>query len=382
MATATTRTLRNNRSGEVVNTTLSNEEALAVFNQTHGHNDEHWLWYWIHKLAAERSRGQATGEAMAFLGDIFVYAIGQGLTRPMLRLHYKDQRFKWYLSQRGTLCLKTGGLSGPAEDGHRDPVGDERYIGCLLRGRFLARKDGSREYKLNETEQEFLDNLAADPVGFIAQCGKDMARCCYCNQPLEDPRSKEVGYGKICAGRWGLPWGSPEYMEKAPSFSKVHNMGAAGLCQAIRANPDDEFNWLVFADWLEDKGLPRCKMPRRGVTMPREDGANGTSNRPASQPTPATSVPLTATTPVEVTPPVVSTGILQWTAASRTFSGYASDMNLPPGTFPTHLTLRSQWANNLMTFERQGMVKDREGEVVEVIYTNTPESLILTVLNG
>lgn len=220
-------------------------------------------------------------KSLRFLADAFTVAVGYGLKRPMLRLHFGDRRFKFYLSNRGTVCLKTGALTAKAEDGSRDPIGDEEYAGCLVRGRFLPAKVGgdhyaqprtARERELLPTEKEFMGKLVADPVGFVAQCGKDMCRCCYCGQPLEDARSKAVGYGETCAKRWGLPWGSEKAVENAPSFAKSWDEDAHGLLNAIRDDKSgDTTRWLIFADWLQEKGLPRCEVPKAGAQLPRND---------------------------------------------------------------------------------------------------------------
>jgi len=290
-------TLRNDRSGDTITTDCTNVEAAAEFARLFS-DRESWLWFWIHTaVQRERERNRAPGptgtpqetaSATRFLGDLFIVAMGQGLKRPMIRLHYKGRRFKWYLSARGTLCLKTGALAVERQitatiNGEKqvtetvyshDPVGDEEYAGCAYNGRFsVARnRDTGVERPLLTVEREFLDRMRADPVGFISECGKDMGRCCYCNQPLEDPTSKRVGYGKTCAGRYGLPWGDKAYMEKAPSFAKLYDPTAAAFCGAIRQHPETEEAWAKFGDWLEEHGLPRCKKPKpstRSTAMPR-----------------------------------------------------------------------------------------------------------------
>jgi uncharacterized protein (TIGR02996 family) len=244
------------------------------------------------------------GAALDFIADNFVVAVGYGLKRPMLRLHYRGRRFKLYLSAKGTVCMKTGALVPIVKNGihatyhapnpnhpegckgctldaskqgvlayTQDPEGDEVYAGCLLRGRFLpARNDQTRQERpLLPVEREFLDRMSADPVGFVAECGRDMGRCCYCNMPLEDERSKVVGYGPTCAKRWGLPWGDPAYMEKAPSFAKAYGEKAHGLLSGVRSEPENELRWNVFADWLQENGLPRCEKPKGRPTLPRND---------------------------------------------------------------------------------------------------------------
>jgi hypothetical protein len=58
---------------------------------------------------------------------------------------------------------------------------------------------------------EKLRRFAADPAGEAAAHGRLTGRCCFCNHRLgegEDRRSVEIGYGPVCADRFGLPWGT------------------------------------------------------------------------------------------------------------------------------------------------------------------------------
>ncbi len=52
-----------------------------------------------------------------------------------------------------------------------------------------------------------LGALARDPAAVAAQYGKLTGRCCFCGSELTDVRSTEVGYGPVCAKRFGLAWG-------------------------------------------------------------------------------------------------------------------------------------------------------------------------------
>ena len=296
----TPRQVRNDRSGEVLTTEVSDAEALRLFAETA--RPDNWLWFWLHKhvsrLPKTVAEQQATGgkvevartpmdDAMDFLADWFTLAVGYGLKRPMLRTHFRDQRFKFYLSRKGTLCLKSGMLA-VNDDGSftHDPVGDEFYVGCLMDGRFRVAteryqdnngrwRDGP-ERKLTATETEFLTRLSASPVSFLAECSKDMQRCCYCNLPLSDERSMKIGYGEVCAHRYGMPWGNDKAMETAPSFAKVYGPDAHHMLVAIRTTEDEaerKVAWLELADWLDERGLPRCQSPEdRGngrVQLPR-----------------------------------------------------------------------------------------------------------------
>lgn len=52
-----------------------------------------------------------------------------------------------------------------------------------------------------------LTGLCINPVRIAQLYGKATGRCCFCGLDLTDPRSVVVGYGPICAERWGFPWG-------------------------------------------------------------------------------------------------------------------------------------------------------------------------------
>jgi hypothetical protein len=47
-------------------------------------------------------------------------------------------------------------------------------------------------------------NLAERAAAF----GHETGVCCFCSRGLTDERSVTVGYGPICAERYGLPWGT------------------------------------------------------------------------------------------------------------------------------------------------------------------------------
>ena len=57
---------------------------------------------------------------------------------------------------------------------------------------------------------EVLRALATDPAATAAAYGKRTGNCCFCRRDLEDYRSVSVGYGPVCADKWGLPWGAVE----------------------------------------------------------------------------------------------------------------------------------------------------------------------------
>lgn len=52
-----------------------------------------------------------------------------------------------------------------------------------------------------------LQLFANDPEGVAAKYGKLTGRCCFCGRNLTDDRSTEMGYGPVCAKKFGLGWG-------------------------------------------------------------------------------------------------------------------------------------------------------------------------------
>lgn len=45
---------------------------------------------------------------------------------------------------------------------------------------------------------DLFTQLEADPVEVLAKHGKEIGRCCVCNRPLTDDKSKQLGIGPIC----------------------------------------------------------------------------------------------------------------------------------------------------------------------------------------
>ena len=55
-----------------------------------------------------------------------------------------------------------------------------------------------------------LELFVADPEAAAKLYGHETGSCCFCGTALSDPRSVGVGYGPICAGNYGLPWGEKQ----------------------------------------------------------------------------------------------------------------------------------------------------------------------------
>lgn len=52
--------------------------------------------------------------------------------------------------------------------------------------------------------------IVKDPVSSCKLQGQQIGWCCFCGLQLTNKHSVSVGYGPICAEKWGLPWGQVE----------------------------------------------------------------------------------------------------------------------------------------------------------------------------
>ena len=74
-------------------------------------------------------------------------------------------------------------------------------------GRIVSDGNFHASAKSNSDIVDTLKRFADDPETVAAEMGKLTGRCVVCNKGLTDPRSAEVGYGKVCAKKLGWKWG-------------------------------------------------------------------------------------------------------------------------------------------------------------------------------
>jgi hypothetical protein len=68
---------------------------------------------------------------------------------------------------------------------------------------FLAREGKQRSQEIID----LLTRLVADPEKVVSEYGNLSGNCFACHKQLTDDRSIRVGYGKVCAKKFGLRWG-------------------------------------------------------------------------------------------------------------------------------------------------------------------------------
>ena len=150
-------------------------------------------WPWVHKLAVDTLAPPApvaTGPSCLAIVTLFSVASANGMKRPRISFPQAKFSLAGKMSRNpGSIHVTQGSYPGKYF-GRIDPTGQ------FVPGRDFAHLD-----------QAFFSAFAADPIGFAQSHGKESGSCRFCNLPLTTVESVSVGYGPICAGHWGLPWG-------------------------------------------------------------------------------------------------------------------------------------------------------------------------------
>lgn len=60
---------------------------------------------------------------------------------------------------------------------------------------------------LNQELKDIIQTIVTNPIEMCAVKGQKTVHCCFCQIELTSKASLAVGYGPICAEKWGLPWG-------------------------------------------------------------------------------------------------------------------------------------------------------------------------------
>lgn len=74
---------------------------------------------------------------------------------------------------------------------------EDRFLGRI-------RKDGSTDRPLPPAVDQVLHDFMQDPLGMARVYGSTTGSCSFCGRTLTHSSSVELGYGPICAEKWGL----------------------------------------------------------------------------------------------------------------------------------------------------------------------------------
>lgn len=164
----------------------------------------HGMRRWAEKIA-KRKDEPAPAERQAYdLPDlkgiyaIFTHAL-QHLKRP--KITFQSDRLG---AIRIAVAGKNSRYAGMLMVTDGGPFGYNKWFGHIdTEGKLIEGRN-----KLDDNQLEFLRAFSRDPVRYAKEYASESGACCYCNRPLTDERSTEVGYGPVCAKNYGLPWGA------------------------------------------------------------------------------------------------------------------------------------------------------------------------------
>lgn len=132
------------------------------------------------------------------LGSIFAMfdKAKASLKRPCIRL-VNEAGQHLHLSLAGSASKNAGFVYVKKDSGF-----DASYYGKISpEGKFF--KVGT----CPESVEPLLQSFANDPEGIASKYGRLTGCCSFCGRKLTDNRSTEVGYGPVCADKFGLDWG-------------------------------------------------------------------------------------------------------------------------------------------------------------------------------
>lgn len=133
------------------------------------------------------------------LWEAFQRAKASGLAFPTIMLENFQLKVAGRHSTYAGCVMITNGQPYGSED--------NQWYGYIDRGEFYPKRRCTQA--IADTIRRWEDNpdeLRKDAAAY----GHKTGACCFCWQDLTDERSVTVGYGPICAERWGLPWGDAD----------------------------------------------------------------------------------------------------------------------------------------------------------------------------
>jgi len=167
---------------------------------------------WAHKLATDAITPRTVEPTLGDLAPVIAMldkAASAQKRMPKIELVARDNNGR---TQRVVIKRRKDG-SAAVTDGR--PYGDNTLFGFVeLDGNYHPTRGNSAEV------ETVLCELAADPAKVAGQHGIATGNCCFCNTALSDKRSRSVGYGPTCAGKFGLPWGDTSAADAADAAAR------------------------------------------------------------------------------------------------------------------------------------------------------------------
>ena len=118
------------------------------------------------------------------------------------------------------------------------PYGVGRFYGRILRDGTWAINTGTPKEVIAAVAL-----LGADPEHAMSHYGKLAGSCCFCSKDLSTDNSLEVGYGPVCAAKYGLKWGGAHTHASERLMNKmVAEAEKASEAKGFFSDPDFQSN--------------------------------------------------------------------------------------------------------------------------------------------
>jgi len=196
-------------------------------------------WAWVHKLATEKAQPTAAAKKLDVdLSDIVAMMdLAAEAQKRAPKIVLERDGSKVVLARAGERAKMPGSIN--VTDGR--PFGENIWYGRI-------QLDGSMQESRSMTDdvRELLTELSADPAKVAGQNGIATGCCCFCAKLLSTRESRSVGYGPVCADKFGLPWGDTSVADAADAAAKGDDHG-----ETCRDCGDDGFLSLI-GDRCED----------------------------------------------------------------------------------------------------------------------------------
>jgi Family of unknown function (DUF6011) len=178
----------------IVGTMSKPDFALSLLEQARSKCLSAKQMFWVCKLADEATAARIAPPAQkADLSPIVSMFQTVGSVRARIRYQTEDG-MAFQMKMVGDMSRAPGTVV---------VLKDKTFLGRIsLQGAFTA--SNSVVGTVSTSIALALEAFAADPHAKAAAYGHRTGACCFCSKDLDHPVSVALGYGPVCAKRWGL----------------------------------------------------------------------------------------------------------------------------------------------------------------------------------
>jgi hypothetical protein len=164
------------------------------------------------------------GTAISRVRGLFNTAKSRGLKHPKIRLQTAEGE-KLVIGEAGPNSRYAGALM--LTDGA--PFGSNKWYG-RIEGSALTPSG-----QMTDGIKALLTALGDDPARTAEAYGRLTGNCCFCARALTDGRSVAMGYGPVCAEKFGLAWGEERVETEVAVVAEDHRTTAELEADALLA---------------------------------------------------------------------------------------------------------------------------------------------------